>query len=527
MMQNDRQRALVVNLPVPNTYVQGPAIQVEGHLTTFSTSLELHIFVNGQQFAGGIQLFERTAQMVSRGGVMAKEIHADFLVEIPVEPLPAGLHQVECILVLPGGERESVVVPVILEKPERFLGRIKQPVDCPDVYGYVQIDAAIAVRAPTEIIMTVDGEPTHAALHWTPPHNFPAVPAGFQGFWVTASLFTTGWSPGRHAISFTTMCGDQRVVIATAYVRTHEIEVPLDDHVRLTVEEHRAGRLAKILAILECPACSGAIEEVDSQKIRCRQCSTTYDLVDGKPVMIVGKPEHSLDPSDQEKTSNHALGGFSWKGLNDVLVRDALALEIGAGAKRFGVDCLVQVEICNFPFADVIIQNERLPFQDATFDFIFALAVTEHVRDPWKLAREIERVAKPGALIHVDSAFLQPLHGYPSHYFNMTGDALRGLFPQVEVESLEVGNHQLPLYSLMFVLRGLKHSLSESNAKHFEQMTVREAIDELEAFATGQFSFFSADQIPLDARKTLAAGYTLIGKKAGATAPSNLIAAKS
>jgi ubiquinone/menaquinone biosynthesis C-methylase UbiE len=41
--------------------------------------------------------------------------------------------------------------------------------------------------------------------------------------------------------------------------------------------------------------------------------------------------------------------------------------------------------------------GEYLPFRDGSFDAVFSMAVLEHVRDPFRCAREITRVLKAGA----------------------------------------------------------------------------------------------------------------------------------
>jgi SAM-dependent methyltransferase len=42
--------------------------------------------------------------------------------------------------------------------------------------------------------------------------------------------------------------------------------------------------------------------------------------------------------------------------------------------------------------------TSRLPFPDASFDFVFSKSVVEHMHDPIDLAREAQRVLKPGGV---------------------------------------------------------------------------------------------------------------------------------
>jgi hypothetical protein len=50
--------------------------------------------------------------------------------------------------------------------------------------------------------------------------------------------------------------------------------------------------------------------------------------------------------------------------------------------------------------------------------------VFEHVFDPIQSAKEVRRVLKDGGDFFIDTAFLQGYHGFPSHYFNMTPQAV-------------------------------------------------------------------------------------------------------
>ncbi len=47
---------------------------------------------------------------------------------------------------------------------------------------------------------------------------------------------------------------------------------------------------------------------------------------------------------------------------------------------------------------------------------------------PWIAAAEIARVLRPQGRAYTLCAFMQPLHGYPDHYFNATEAGLRRLF---------------------------------------------------------------------------------------------------
>jgi ubiquinone/menaquinone biosynthesis C-methylase UbiE len=82
---------------------------------------------------------------------------------------------------------------------------------------------------------------------------------------------------------------------------------------------------------------------------------------------------------------------------------------------------------------DVLGVAEELPFVDNAFDAVISVAVLEHVRDPFSAAKEITRVLKPGGKLFGYVPFLQPFHGYPNHYYNMTRVDLANLFRDLNV----------------------------------------------------------------------------------------------
>jgi hypothetical protein len=61
-------------------------------------------------------------------------------------------------------------------------------------------------------------------------------------------------------------------------------------------------------------------------------------------------------------------------------------------------------------------------------------------------------VLKPGGQIHIDTAFMQPFHSDPNHFFNMTISGVREVFrPFREVRS-GVKSYQLPSFGLRMQL---------------------------------------------------------------------------
>ncbi len=159
--------------------------------------------------------------------------------------------------------------------------------------------------------------------------------------------------------------------------------------------------------------------------------------------------------------------------------RDKLFLDVGAGLRHPYYANVVNTDIYQSVCTDVMCVGENLPFADEQFDVIFCFAVLEHTMRPWDVAREMCRVLKPGGMIMVDWPFLQPVHGYPHHYFNATPTGNRSLFePFCDITSIEIQWHHHPVIAIQWILTAWRNGLPTELVRNFESMTVGTLIDE-------------------------------------------------
>ena len=76
---------------------------------------------------------------------------------------------------------------------------------------------------------------------------------------------------------------------------------------------------------------------------------------------------------------------------------------------------------------------------DQRYDWVISTAMLEHLEDPWKAAREMFRVTKPGGFLYVSVPFSQIVHYEPRYrdYWRFTPMGLGTLFPGTRVHEVE------------------------------------------------------------------------------------------
>ena len=149
--------------------------------------------------------------------------------------------------------------------------------------------------------------------------------------------------------------------------------------------------------------------------------------------------------------------------LIDSLPVGAIFLDLGSGIKspaeiRENGVCLDTV---HFPTVDIVNSCGNLPFKSHSFDLVISQAVFEHLPDPFHMAAEILRILKPNGLVLIDTAFMQPQHADPNHYFNMTIDGLKQVLKHFEIVDVGIQPYQLPSYGLRMQLETILPHLAD------------------------------------------------------------------
>ena len=158
--------------------------------------------------------------------------------------------------------------------------------------------------------------------------------------------------------------------------------------------------------------------------------------------------------------------------------KDGLILDCGAGYRSHYYKNVINYEIANYETTDILGVGEELPFKDNSFDAVFSFAVMEHVTNPNKCMQEIALVLKPNGILVFDACFMQPWHGYPDHYFNITPSGALLLLFNAGLKSKKqwVSDNFHPIYTLKWYLQLWHKALSQNNKIDFENLKIKDIL---------------------------------------------------
>lgn len=253
------------------------------------------------------------------------------------------------------------------------------------------------------------------------------------------------------------------------------VRVPLtlrfDEAAITAIQQDRPRRLQRLATVLACPHGCSAPLVLEPDASCCPACGTRWPRRGRIFDMREEELRRAIDGAPAAAVSSNGYDPIAWSIIRRL--PQGLILDNGAGLRAQHLPNVINLEICDLPTTDVMGVGEHLPFRDNSFDAVFSLAVLEHVRDPFACAREIARVLKPGGVLYAAVPFLQPFHGYPDHYYNMTSHGLRNLFAQhLRIDELGVPASGKPFWALNWILRSYVNGLPADVAQRFRGMTV-------------------------------------------------------
>ena len=257
---------------------------------------------------------------------------------------------------------------------------------------------------------------------------------------------------GNHTVKVIARCGDQEKFLGKTNFVLHK--------------KMFTRKQEKILDMLVCPKDKNTLRH-ENDFLQCTRCLKKYHIKNGIPIMM-------SDIEFQYVSSN----SYSSKAI-ELIKRhaDGLVLNDGAGYPHQQFENVIHLEVTDLPSTNVVASGDELPFSDESIDAIISLAVIEHLEDPFAYAKEIHRVCKKGAEILIDSAFMQPIHNYPQHYFNTTLEGLKLLFKDFKLIHATVDEYQKPWITLQWILNSYLGGLEPGIRDKFLNLKISELLE--------------------------------------------------
>lgn len=279
-------------------------------------------------------------------------------------------------------------------------------------------------------------------------------------------------------------------------------------------QETRSERLERILPVLACTRCQGPLE-TQGATLHCQRCGADHPIKGGVPVLLpIGVQDGgAMGLSEQDRVSRHPYSVRAEEIIADTA--PGWVLDLGAGGKLDRRQNVVQIDIFRYPAVDVVGSADCLPFLDNSFDAVISQAVFEHLQYPEWAVSEIRRVLKPGGIAKVDTAFLQPEHGYPHHFYNATETGLLHWFRDFDIQWSGVEPFQHPKWALHWFLGVYLDYIGVAEADVLRKLTVGNLLDTLQRHSTQETTDAdllvtnALDALPNHFLRVLAAGVSV------------------
>jgi SAM-dependent methyltransferase len=264
--------------------------------------------------------------------------------------------------------------------------------------------------------------------------------------------------------------------------------------------------------LLRCPRSGKALRLVSDEWLETEDGAMRWPVQDWHPIFFGDAGQTRVFPDA------HLSNPVPPKALAIVENAAGPVLNISAGGSRTWRPNLIELETAIFRNTDVVGDGHALPFADGVFDAVLAINAFEHYHDPDKAVAEILRVLKPGGKVFIHTAFLQPLHEPPWHFFNCTKFGLLRWFEPFEVVEVGVSENFNPIYSLSWqaadLLSVMLAERGAAAASRVSEMTLEKLAGFwCDARLRDDACWEDFRELPQQAQERLAAGFEFVGRK--------------
>ena len=309
-----------------------------------------------------------------------------------------------------------------------------------------------------------------------------------------------------------------RAVERHSWLKLHHVMPPETDPRKPagTVKGQSTNRLARLLPILRCPEDGTALRLApEGDALLSDGGAHRWPLVAGRPLLYPGMSDPAINPDA------HLSNEMPQSALTLIRQTPGMVLHLSAGGTAQRFDNVVELEAAVFRHTDVIGDVHRLPFVDGAFDAVISLNAFEHYREPYQAVQEIFRIMRPGGRVLIRTAFLQPLHEAPWHFYNCTRFGLENWFRDFETETLHVSDNFHVGYSLSWLASECESALRGSVSAAAAGAFVATPMDRVIAMwrdpkqRDHDLMWSNLSLIPQEAQEVMAAGFEYVGRRPG------------
>lgn len=300
---------------------------------------------------------------------------------------------------------------------------------------------------------------------------------------------------------------------ATSLLALTPLTLPLANQSQSPNPVQELNRLATLLPILRCPLSHRGLSLVGHQlHSGDNEQSETWPLLRGVPNLFPGLNEPEIR---DEQHISHPLPEHL---LQKIKATSGRVLNLSAGGSAEKLANVVEVEFALFRHTDIIADAHTLPFMDECFAGIISMNAFEHYHDPERVVAELMRVLKPGGWLVVQTAFLQPEHEYPWHFYNTTSEGMKRWFSAFNLDELRVSENFNPLYALSWLASECEQALhSEISARAANELRKTTFTTLVDGWRHGKLTQTELWQhfrnLPQCSQRPIAAGFELIATK--------------
>ena len=221
--------------------------------------------------------------------------------------------------------------------------------------------------------------------------------------------------------------------------------------------------------ILACPTCKVHVTRKGDSLV-CGACGRAYPIVNGIPVLFPDGSVPVIQHQD-ELLIRPTYDPWVHRLIFQSLLDNQIVLDIGSGSMAIDDPCIIRMDVTLSPYVDLVADAHYLPLLPESVDYIFSLAVFEHLYNPFQAAKSIYQALKDGGFIYHECNFLYAYHGYPHHYFNASLQGMEQIFADFVPLKKGVAPYQMPSFAMDNIISNYLHHSKADQFEHGRRLT--------------------------------------------------------